>query len=307
MSANGASAATVTVDPSEDNTIYEGTDPGSGEVFEDNSCGAGAEVFAGVTVDGFARRALLRFDIAGAVPQGSTIDRVILTMTSNRSGDNQDAVMTLRPVFLGWGEGTVDCAAIRGGGKGAPAEPGDATWQEAAFGSVPWTSPGGDFGAISASAIVSSSNGAQGIWDSVDDPVMRDDVQSWLSAPAANFGWILIGDEARSATTRRLWSREGNAPPSLTIEFTPTGDVFACCFDDGACSVQLATDCSDQGGTSDITTNSCEPNPCPQPVGACCNIDESCSDPVDRWVCENAGGVFQGSGSTCQQGTSTAG
>jgi hypothetical protein len=40
MSANGASAATVTVDPSEDNTIYEGTDPGSGEVFEDNSCAA---------------------------------------------------------------------------------------------------------------------------------------------------------------------------------------------------------------------------------------------------------------------------
>jgi spore coat protein A len=300
--ATDASAATVTIDPSEDNTIYEGTDPGSGEVFEDNSCGAGAEVFAGVTVDGFARRALLRFDIAGAVPAGSTIDRVILTMVGNRSADNQDAVMTLRPVFLGWGEGTVDCGAIRGGGQGAPANAGDATWQDAEFGSVPWTNPGGDFSAISASAVVSSANGAQAIWDSAADPAMLADAQSWLASPTANFGWILVGDEGRTATARRLWSREGNLPPSLTIEFTPTGDVFACCFDDGTCSVQSTTDCSDQGGTPDTNTNSCEPNPCPQPVGACCNIDESCSDAVDRLVCESAGGVFQDSGSTCNQG-----
>ena len=295
-------AATVTIAPSEDNTIYEGTDPGSGELFEDNSCGAGLEVFSGVTVDGFARRALLGFDIASAVPAGSTIDRVILTMTVNRSGDNQDAVMALHPVLLGWGEGTVDCGAIRGGGQGAPAGTGDATWQDAEFGITAWSSPGGDYGALSAGAIVGSGNGALGVWDSAANPNMLADVQGWLSNPAANFGWILVGDEGRSATTRRFWSREGNAPPSLTIEFTPSGDVYACCFDDGTCSVQLETDCADQGGIANTSTNSCEPNPCPQPVGACCNVDESCSEAVDRLDCVNAGGSFQGAGSGCNQG-----
>ena len=116
-----ASAAQVTINPVKDNTIYRGPTRSTGEIFEDNSCGAGAEVYAGVTNDGFNRRALLQFDIAGAVPAGSTINSVTLTTTINRSGDNQNATMTLRPITRLWGEGTVDCGCIRGGGQGAPA------------------------------------------------------------------------------------------------------------------------------------------------------------------------------------------
>ena len=29
-------------------------------------------------------------------------------------------------------------------------------------------------------------------------------------------------------------------------------------------------------------------------MGACCNVDETCSDPIARDVCEAAGGLFQG-------------
>ena len=39
---------------------------------------------------------------------------------------------------------------------------------------------------------------------------------------------------------------------------------------------------------------SCQPNLCPQPSGACCNVDNTCSDNVDKLVCESAGGSFVG-------------
>jgi spore coat protein A len=299
-----ASAAQVTINPVKDNTIYQGTDPATGEVFEDNSCGAGAEVYAGTTNDGFNRRALLQFDIAGAVPAGSTINSVTLTTTINRSGDNQNATMTLRPLTRLWGEGTVDCGSIRGGGQGAPAGTGDATWLQAQFQQVNWTSPGADFGAVSASASVGFGNGNQGVWSS---PAMAADVQNWLDAPAGNNGWVIVGDEARSSTTRRFWSRTGNTPPQLTIDFTPTGNVFACCFTSGNCTVTDQASCTGQGGTPDTNTSTCSPNPCPQPIGACCNQDESCSDSVDRTTCEAAGGVFQGESSACSDNSVNCG
>jgi hypothetical protein len=133
---------------------------------------------------------------------------------------------------------------------------------------------------------------------------MASDVQAWLDNPASNFGWILICDEARSPTSRRFNSREGAVPPSLLIDFVPPAGSVACCIGDGTCSVELsAATCSSAGGIpADPPTDTCEPNPCPQPIGACCNLDESCSDPVDRLVCEDAGGSFQGENSTCSQG-----
>jgi spore coat protein A len=295
-----APAAQLSIPPIQDNTIADGVDPGSGEDFKDNSSGACVDVFSGTTNDDFARRALLQFDVAGSVPAGSVVNSVTLTLTVNRSGDNQDASMTLHPVARFWGEGVATCGP-RGGGMGDPAGAGDATWLDSEFGSVTWTSPGGDFAAASATAVVPSGNGTEGIWSSA---AMASDVQGWLDAPATNFGWILVGDEARSPTARRFSSREGAVPPSLLIDFDPPPGSVACCFGDGACSVELSTlDCTGAGGVpADPPTDTCDPNPCPQPTGACCNLDESCSDAVDRLVCEGAGGVFQGESSTCNQG-----
>jgi spore coat protein A len=295
-----ALAASVTINPSRDNTIADGVDPGTGEDFKDNSSGACEHLFSGTTNDGFARRVLLGFDVAGNVPAGSTINSVTLTLTVSRAGDNQDATMTLYPANLDWGEGTATCGP-RGGGQGDPAGAGDATWLDAEFGSVTWTNPGGDFGGASASATVGSGNGNQGVWSAAN---MVSDVQSWLDDPSGNFGWILVGDEARAPTSRRFSSREGSVPPTLQIDFDPPAGSVACCFGDGACSVELSTlACSDAGGDpADPATDTCDPNLCPQPMGACCNLDESCSDSVDRLTCEDAGGVFQGGSSTCNQG-----
>jgi hypothetical protein len=37
---------------------------------------------------------------------------------------------------------------------------------------------------------------------------MVSDVQSWLAEPAMNFGWLLRGDESKSASTKRFDSRQ---------------------------------------------------------------------------------------------------
>jgi spore coat protein A len=292
-----SSAAEVIINPIQDNAIADGVDPGSAEDFKDNSSGACEYLFAGTTNDGFKRRALLRFDIAGSVAPGSTINSATLTLTVSRSGGNVPATMTLSPLSRNWGEGTATCGP-RGGGQGDSAGAGDATWLESEFGSVTWTTPGGDFGATSASAIVGTGNGDQGVWSSA---TMVAELQNALDAPATDFGWILIGDEASSPTSRRFSSREGTTPPTLLIDFEPPPGSVACCSGEGACSVELSTAaCTDVGGLpADPVTDTCEPNPCPQPLGACCNLDESCSDSVDRLVCAGAGGSFEGEGTTC--------
>lgn len=48
----------------------------SGEDFELNNCGSGIDMYSGVTNEGLLRRALLKFDIAGTIPTGSTINSV---------------------------------------------------------------------------------------------------------------------------------------------------------------------------------------------------------------------------------------
>jgi hypothetical protein len=47
------------------------------------------------------------------------------------------------------------------------------------------------------------------------------DVQSWLNNPAANFGWLVLGDESEIGTAKRFDTRESASPPVLTIQFRP--------------------------------------------------------------------------------------
>jgi spore coat protein A len=294
--ASAVTAATVVLNPVADNTIFHGEI--SSDDFTDNSCGAGQGLYAGVTLRGFIRRALLRFDVAAAIPPGSTIDAVTLTLDVGLTTDTLDTTMMLHPVLQAWGEGTVDCW-IFGKGKGLEADAGDATWLDAKFQQVTWTSPGAWDGisAASASALVPVEGGA--VWDSAADPALKSDVQSWLDAPSGNHGWLVVDAELRDQSTRRFGSREGSVPPVLQIEFTPPAAILACCAANGDCTLDDQTTCSAQGGTPQPGMNSCLPNPCPQPIGACCNLEETCSDPVARDVCEAASGVFQGDGSTC--------
>jgi len=296
-------AATVVLNPAKDNTIYDGSVAAG--TLQNNTCGAGTDLFAGNNNRNppKARRALLAFDIAGDIPVGSVVDAVTLTVTLNLTPDTQPAAMTLHPLARDWGEGTVDCTGGGvgggGGGGGNPANSGDATWLSAEHLLVPWTTAGGDFGAASASSLATYLVGQPISWESASSPGMITDVQGWVDNPGSNFGWAVLGMEARPDTARRFGSRESLTPPVLTIDFTPPASVEACCFTGGDCALLTPGSCTAQGGTPDAHNTSCTPNPCPQPVGACCNPDESCGGAVPRDVCEAAGGSFQGGGSVC--------
>ncbi len=69
----------------------------------------------------------------------------------------------------------------------------------------------------------------------------------------------------------------------------------ACCFDDGSCELYLGPDCIAMGGV--YYGGPCDPNPCPQPEGACCVIG-NCSITTQE-ECDLAGGEWLGMGTTC--------
>ena len=298
-------AETVILNPVKDNTIFQNSDSGSKEY----SCGAGASLFSGSTKDGYFRRALLKFDIAGNIPASATIDSVTLTLQVSRSVDGQNADMTLHPVSRDWGEGGIDCIARGDTGKGSEIRqedgPGHASWISAKYQQVLWTIQGGDFGSVSATASVPYQNNQSGIWDSAapGNSTMVADVQNWLDDDAGNHGWIVVGDETRGGpeptTARRFDSREGNPQPALVVVYTTVLPTYACCATNGDCTVVDTATCTSQGNTTDTSTNSCSPNSCTQPIGACCNLYNTCSDNVARDVCESAGGTFQGAGVSC--------
>jgi hypothetical protein len=205
--ASSASAAMISIFPSKDNTLYE-YDPAEG----DHSNGAGFHFFAGENGEGELRRGVLAFNIAGAIPAGSTITGVSLTMNMSMTPADAETV-ELHKLLADWGEGTSH--APMGEGDGAPATPNDATWRHRFFDAIFWTAEGGDF-----SATVSASQSVVGVgqytWNSTQ---MIADVQLWLDNPSVNFGWLVLGDETAAATTKRFDSRESASPPILTIEF----------------------------------------------------------------------------------------
>ena len=106
-----ALADVVEIEPSQDNTLYEAANGGF-------SNGAGQHFFVGLTAPPRAakRRALIAFDIAAAVPAGSTINSVTLKLFMSRTIASVQNV-ELRTVDSSWGEGSSD--ALQKEGKGA--------------------------------------------------------------------------------------------------------------------------------------------------------------------------------------------
>lgn len=284
-------AETVSLAPVKDNTLYEYTvDAG------DLSNGAGDYLFAGQTnSSALFRRALIAFDVAGAIPAGANINTASLTMTVSRVKNSTARTIYLHSLLSDWGEGASNAEGEEG--AGAPATSGDATWRHTFYPSLFWSSQGGDF-AGTASAFTSVEGEGAYVWTS---SAMADDVQGWLDAPSTNFGWILVGDEGSSRTAKRFNSRENpdvGSRPSLNIDFTPPAGTGACCTPGGDCTVKSEGDCLVAGGSYQGDGTSCSPNMCPQPTGACCASDGGCTE-TDQSSCELGGGFYQGNGTSC--------
>ena len=160
---------------------------------------------------------MIAFDIAGNIPDGATISSVSLTLRVSRTMVEASTIQ-LHRLLADWGEGIGVSAG--GGGSGAIAAAGDATWVHKFFDTARWATRGGDF-----SDTISASVSVEGVgsytWGSTDQMVA--DVQSWLDDPSSNFGWLLKGDEGvRSA--KKFASREtpgAGDRPVLVVEFTP--------------------------------------------------------------------------------------
>ncbi len=218
--AGGAVADTVVVPCGRDNTLYESI---TGTV----SNGSGPYFFVGMTTGGERRRGLIRFDVASAIPAGSTVTGAQLKLNLSKT-ISFDLDVWLYRALKDWGEGASTTGAGQGG-SGAVAVAPDATWLHSFYDTVFWSAPGGtsqgatpDYAAES-SALTAVGN-PLGIYTWGSTPGMVSDVQAWLDNAGTNFGWFIIADETGSGNAKRFDSREnpvGTNQPVLVVTFTP--------------------------------------------------------------------------------------
>src|SRR5437667_4778957 len=197
--------------PVADNTLYE-------SATGDLSNGAGMHLYVGRTnqVSASVRRAVLKFDLS-SIPAGSTINAATLMLHMSRTTRPGQGIAVHRLV-ADWGEGTSDATGGLGEGGGGPATTNDATWVYRFYSTQLWNTPGGDF-AAAASATTTVSDIGNYSWSGAG---VTADVQQWLANPAANFGWLVRGNEATGGTSKQFDSRENPTAafrPTLTVDF----------------------------------------------------------------------------------------
>ncbi len=277
-------ADTITLTSVKDNTLY--AESGA------ESNGKGSSFFCGKNGNGQLRRALVQFDVAANIPSGSTITGAQVVLYMDRT--NAGAVsIGLRRVLQAWGE--ANSLAGSGGGGGGAALPNDATWTSAFYTTTLWTTVGGTF-AAAASATQTVNQISSYAWGSTS--ALVGDVQSFLDAPATNFGWILVaGDEVSAPTAKRFASKENsNATlrPRLVVTYTPPSPYVPFCFGDGS---GTPCPCANAGLAGNGCANSSHPS------GAHLLASGSASLSADTLVIQGSGmssvgGVlyFQGTG-----------
>lgn len=183
--------------------------------------GLGGGIFCGRTnqpASQATRRAVLHFDVAGAIPAGATITAATLRLRVTDAATSAPQTCTLHRMLVDWGEGASDADGIGGGGTGVPSQPGDATWIHAFYPDVPWATPGGDYASTPSAATPVGGAGVFYEWGPSGGIV--DDVQAWLDDPSSQHGWILLGNESSPGTARRFTSKDGpveSLRPRLTV------------------------------------------------------------------------------------------
>lgn len=229
-----AAPTTIAIGASKDSTIY------SNRV--DRASGGGNGLFTGTNGQDDPRRALIAFDVAGAVPAGAVIQHVQLTLVLGQlpTGPADTSTVGLHRLVADWGEGTTQQQnppndSFGGMGQGAPSLDGDVTWNARFFSATtptPWATPGGDFvPTASASAAIGLPLNVGYSWDSTAG--LMNDVQGWLDDPSSNFGWMLANaDETSTSTFRVFYSRHVATEawrPQLSITYVPEPAGLALC------------------------------------------------------------------------------
>ena len=73
----------------------------------------------------------------------------------------------------------------------------------------------------------------------------------------------------------------------------------ACCMPTGECLQHVEAQCLAEGGTFQGIGTSCDPNPCPQPTGACCISAQTCVDGQTYANCTSWPGEWAGPFTQC--------
>lgn len=197
-----------------DNTLYESP---TGSL----SNGVGPSLFVGVTGQPGKRRALIKFDVASVVPAGARILSAQLTLNCVQSSFAGNVDVGIHRVLQSWGEG--NSIAVGGGGSGASAQSGDATWLHTFYSGSLWTTPGGDFAPVASGTIVTP---PYGLCSSNVSLGLIADAQSWLNNPTQNYGWLLKTNEALAYVARKIESRQsGGSKPSLSVTYILPGQT----------------------------------------------------------------------------------
>jgi hypothetical protein len=199
---------------SQDNTIFEESDSLSN--------GAGRHMFVGRTNDGNIRRALLQFPVADSIPPGAVIQSTVLTLWMSKTRAGSETI-TLHRLLSQWGEGLSAAPGQEGGG--ALATSGSATWLYRLFATILWARAGGFYSFQQSAALLVT---AIGLYSWGPTPEMVADVQHWLDNPDENFGWIMIGNETGTKTTKRFDTKEQFDQvlhPVLEVTYSEPTDV----------------------------------------------------------------------------------
>ena len=214
LTAAACPAVIVDIPASQDATLYESP---TGSLAN----GGGDYFFAGRTLQnsGSRRRGLIEFDVASFLPAGATINSATLTLHASLVR-TPGTVISAHRLTREWKEGTTDANGNEGQGI-SPVLGNDATWLHAVFNSVFWSGPGaaGDFNAVASGTATILSVNAFYSWTGLEN-----DVRLWLANDGDNHGWLLLGDESRTATAVQFDSRSNpndDSRPVLRIDYTP--------------------------------------------------------------------------------------
>lgn len=202
----------IVLTASKDDTLIETNNGGLSD-------GAGIHLFTGKTNTGSRRRALIAFDLS-QIPAGAKVTAVTLTLHVSQTVTGTET-LALHGVSANWGEGTSNAGVFRDG-AGTASATNDATWIHRFFSTTRWTNAGGDFDSSTDASAAADAAGTNVVFNGTTAMIAR--VQGWVDQPSTNFGWIVIGNESASRSTKELSSRESaNASerPTLAIDYLP--------------------------------------------------------------------------------------
>jgi hypothetical protein len=255
----------VVIPPSADTSLIE--------LVPDNNLGGERYLLVGTSENLTRHRAILKFNIAAALPAGAKVTSVQLSMEVTQVPQNGDPIPSnfeVHRLLRDWGEGNkvspTNCTSC--GGLGVSATLNEASWSNR-FSLT--TNSWGAGGAQEAVDYVTETSSDQFIYTVGLSPYLFSssdravaDVQGWLENPTANFGWLIKSSSEDTAfTARRLGSRENtNFSPLLYIDFiappilenaSVSGNTFSFTFSADAGQAYVVERCAALAATNSWT------------------------------------------------------